>query len=108
MKVMMIVRRAHTAINVCARHLARLAPDVFVAGGSLLLAGCGGAPSVTIAGAYFPAWLLCGLIAVLAAVIARGLMIATRFSNYIPYQLAVCSSIGVIVALVVWQLWMVH
>lgn len=105
---MMIVRRAHTAINVCARHLARLVPVVFVAGGSLSLAGCGGAPSVTIAGAYFPAWLLCGLIAVLAAVIARGLMIATRLSNYIPYPLAVCSSIGILVALLVWQVWVVH
>jgi hypothetical protein len=74
----------------------------------LSLAGCGGAPSVTIAGAYFPAWLLCGLIAVLAAVIARGLMIATRLSNYIPYPLAVCSSIGILVALLVWQVWVVH
>jgi hypothetical protein len=81
---------------------------VFVAGGSLSLAGCGGAPSVTVAGAYFPAWLLCGLIAVFVAVIVRVLMVITGLSNHVPYQLAVCSSIGVIVALVVWQLWMVH
>ncbi len=94
MKEMMIVRRA--------------VPVVFVAGGSLSFAGCGGAPSVTIAWAYFPAWLLCGLIAVLAAVIARSLMIATRLSNYIPYQLAVYSSIGILIALLVWQVWVVH
>jgi hypothetical protein len=74
----------------------------------LSLAGCGGAPSLTIAGAYFPAWLLCDLIAVLVAVIVRVLMVVTGLSNHVPYQLAVCSSIGVIVALVVWQLWMVH
>jgi hypothetical protein len=108
MKVKMIVRRAHTASNVCARHLARPVPVVFVAGGSLSLTGCGGAPSVTVAGAYFPAWLLCGLIAVFVAVIARGLMLVTRLSNHIPYQLAVCSSVGVIVALLVWQVWVVH
>ena len=108
MKVKMIARRAHTASNICARHPARPIWVVFVAGGSLSLAGCGGAPSLTIAGAYFPAWLLCGLIAVLVAVIVRVLMVVTGLSNPIPYQLAVCSSIGIIVALVVWQLWMVH
>lgn len=108
MKAMMNVCRAHTGLDVCARHLARPIRVVCVAGGTLSLAGCGGAPSLTIAGAYFPAWLLCGLIAVFVAVIARGLMLVTRLSNHIPYQLAVCSSIGVIVALLVWQVWVVH
>ena len=96
------------ALNICARHPARPIRVLFVAGGPLSLAGCGGAPSLTIAGAYFPAWLLCGLIAVLVAVIVRVLMVVTGLSNHIPYQLAVCSSIGVLVALVVWQLWMVR
>jgi hypothetical protein len=104
----MIVRRAQVAINVCARHLTRPISAVFVAGESLSLVGCGGAPSVTVAGAYFPAWLLCSLIAVLVAVMVRGVMVATGLSNHIPHQLAVCSSIGLIVALVVWQLWVVH
>ncbi len=108
MKVMMIVRTAHMELNVRARCLTRPISVVFAAGGSLFLVGCDEAPSVTIAGAYFPAWLLCGLIAVLVAVIVRGLMIATRLSNHIPYQLAVCSSIGVIIALLIWQAWVVH
>jgi hypothetical protein len=94
-------------LNDYARHLTRLSV-VFVSGGSLSLVGCGGAPSVTVAGAYFPAWLLCALVAVFVAVITRSLMIVTRLSNHIPYQLAVCSSIGVIVALIVWQVWVVH
>ncbi len=108
MKVMMIVRRVHTPLKTCARRLGRPVPVVFVAGGSLSLSGCGGAPSLTIAGAYFPAWLLCSLITVLVAVVVRVLMVVTGLSNHLPYQLAVCASIGVIVALVVWQLWMVH
>jgi hypothetical protein len=108
MKTMMIARRAHAESNVCGCCLTRPTSVVFVAVESLFLVGCGGAPSVTIAGAYFPAWLLCALIAVLVAVIVRGLMVATGLSNHIPYQLAVCSSIGVIVALVVGQLWVVR
>jgi hypothetical protein len=108
MKVTMIIRRAHKAFNVCARHLTRPISAVFVTGESLTLVGCGGAPSVTIAGAYFPAWLLCALLAVLVAAIVRGLIVVTGLSNHIPYQLAACSSVGVIVALVVWQLWVVR
>ncbi len=104
----MIVRRARTALDVSARHLTRPISIVFLAGESLSLIGCGGAPSVTIAGAYFPAWLLCALIAVLVAVIVWAVMVAIHLSSHIPYQLAVCSSIGVIIALVLWQLWVVH
>jgi hypothetical protein len=108
MKATMIVRRAHVESNVRACRLPRPTSVVFVAVESLSLSGCGGAPSVTIAGAYFPAWLLCALVAVLVAVMIRGLMVVTGLSNHIPYQLAVCSSVGVIVALVVWQLWVVR
>jgi hypothetical protein len=108
MKVMMTVRRAHLESNVCVRHQMRPVSVVFMAGESFFLVGCDGAPSVTIAGAYFPAWLLCAVIAVVVTVIVRILMVVTRLSNHIPFQLAVCSSIGVIVALVVWQLWVAH
>ena len=72
------------------------------------LAACGGAPSVTIAGAYFPAWLLCAVIAVLMAAFIRALMVATRVADYIPYQLAVCCSAGAIVALLLWHFWVAH
>ncbi len=96
------------APNVCASYRTRPLLVVFAAGGLLSLMGCGGAPSITVAGAYFPAWLLCALIAVLVAVMVRALLVITGLSNHVPYQLAVCSSIGVIVALVVWQLWVVH
>ncbi len=108
MKVMTTIRRASTTSDLCFHHLTRSILVVFVAGGSLTLIGCEGAPSVTIAGAYFPAWLLCAIIAVLVAVLARALMVVTGLSNRIPFQLAVCSSVGVLVALMVWWLWVVH
>jgi len=77
-------------------------------GQALCLTSCGGAPSVTIAGAYFPAWLLCAVIAVLVAAFIRVLMVATGLSGYMPYQLAVCCSAGAIVALIVWHFWVAH
>jgi hypothetical protein len=73
-----------------------------------LLSGCSGAPSLTIAGAYFPAWLACAVIGVITTVIARGLMALTHLTTIIPFQLAVCSAIGVLVALAVWLSWTVH
>ena len=86
----------------------RLVATVLLLGQAFCSTGCGGAPSVTIAGAYFPAWLLCAVMAVLVAVFIRALMVATRLANYIPYQLAVCCSVGTIVALIMWHFWVAH
>src|SRR5215813_14383567 len=87
--------------------LTQLVSAMLLLGQTFGSTGCGGAPSVTIAGAYFPAWLLCAVIAVLAAVFIRILMVATGLSNFIPYQLAFCCSVGVIVALILWHVWVV-
>ncbi len=83
-------------------------PCLRLAGGSLLLSGCAGAPSVTVAGAYFPAWLLCAVVSVAVAIVVRGVMVGTGLSNVIPLQLMVCISAGVIVALVIWRFWVVQ
>lgn len=74
----------------------------------VLLNGCSGAPSLALAGAYFPAWLACAVIGVITTVVARGLMASTHLTTVIPFQLAVCSAIGVLVALAVWLSWTVH
>jgi hypothetical protein len=49
-----------------------------------------------------PSWLLCGLIGIAGAVIARVIFVGTGLANTLPYQLAVCAAIGVITALLVW------
>jgi len=38
---------------------------------SLLLAGCGRAPSFDLVGSFFPAWLVCLAVAILLTVLAR-------------------------------------
>ena len=81
---------------------------VLLLGQALSWTGCDGAPSVTIAGAYFPAWLLCAIVAVLVAALIRGVMVATGLANHIPYQLAVCCSAGTIFALILWHFWVGH
>ncbi|MGA2892714.1 MAG: YtcA family lipoprotein [Xanthobacteraceae bacterium] len=70
----------------------------------MTLTGCSGgsAPSFDLFGAFFPAWLLCGIIGIAGAVVARVVFVTTGLANTLPYQLAVCSAIGVITAVLIW------
>lgn len=67
----------------------------------LALAGCAGssAPAAPLLGAYFPAWLIAGLIGVVAAILARVVLAVTGWDAIVPWLLAVCASIGLIVAI---------
>ena len=69
----------------------------------LALSGCG-APSYNLFGAYFPAWMFCALAGIAGALVARLAFVTKGLSSEIPYQLAVCTAIGVIVAILVWLL----
>lgn len=68
------------------------------------LAGCSvsGAPSFDLFGAFFPVWLLCGVIGVASAAITRVALISTGLAGALPYQLAVCTAIGVVAAVLFW------
>ncbi|MGJ7507476.1 YtcA family lipoprotein [Variovorax sp. GT1P44] len=87
------IKHAHTVTTV-------LVPLI-----SFTLTGCAqrGAPSFALFGAYFPAWMLCAFIGILASIGARAVFVATGLSNALPFQLFVCVSIGVCVALLVWS-----
>lgn len=74
---------------------------------ALALSGCAvqGAPSYTLFGAYFPAWMFCAAIGLVAAIVARAFFEATGLSYVLPYQLFVCASIGVCAGLAAGFLW---
>ena len=71
---------------------------------SVCLGSCSasGAPSFDLFGAFFPAWLLCGVIGIVGAGIARVAFVSRGLSNVLPYQLAVCTAIGAITAILFW------
>jgi hypothetical protein len=71
------------------------------------LSGCAvrGAPYYILFGAYFPAWMLCALVGILASIGARIGMVATGLSEQLPYQLFLCASAGVIIAVAAWLAW---
>ena len=69
---------------------------------ALATAGCSGeAPTLTIFGSYFPAWLACAIAGIVAAVIARVLIVVLGLDAILPWQVAVCAAIGAIVAMLV-------
>jgi hypothetical protein len=74
---------------------------VFVA---VSLGGCStaGAPSFDLFGAFFPAWLLCGIVGIAGAVVARVALVSSGLANVLPYQLALCTAIGAVAALLFW------
>ncbi len=71
------------------------------------LSGCAqpGAPSFALFGAYFPAWMLCGMLGILAAIGARAVFVATGLSAALPFQLFVCLAIGASFAFLAWLFW---
>jgi YtcA family len=63
------------------------------------------APDFYVFGAFFPAWMLCGLIAIFAGIFFRIIFVASGLSNVLPFQLFVCTSIGVIAGTLAWSYW---
>jgi YtcA family len=70
-------------------------------------AGCAshGAPSIVLFGAFFPAWMLCAFIGIFGAIAARGIFVAAGLDSVLPFQLFVCSSVGLVVAALTWLTW---
>ena len=85
-----------------ARVAVRFAPMLLAVSG---LCGCAGAPSIPIAGAYFPAWLLCALLGVAGAAVARAVFVMSGVAQLLPLQLFVCTAIGAAFAALLWWVW---
>jgi hypothetical protein len=82
--------------------LSRTAPWLAAA-----LGGCAshGAPSFVIAGSYFPGWMPCSLIGIVSAIAFRIGFVAVGLAHVLPFQLFVCSALGLSCGLLPWLLW---
>ena len=65
--------------------------------------GSYGAPYFSIFGAFFPAWMFCALLGILAAIGVRFVFVASGLASLLPCQLLVCSSLGLCAALCLWS-----
>ena len=71
-----------------------------------LIAGCDGAPSRNILGSYFPSWMVCALVGIVLALVARSVLKATGLLQELPAPLAVLLAFGCAVNFAVWLIWL--
>lgn len=70
------------------------------------LSSCDGAPSRNILGSYFPSWMVCALVGIAAAVIARAILKGTGVLAEVPAPLAVLLAIACAVTFSLWLVWL--
>lgn len=87
----------------------RRAVDRYFVGFSLCIGsgGLGGcrlesAPSYSLFGAFFPAWLLCSVLGLVAAFLFRGVVIAIGIEEAMPLKLLVYTAFGAGLAVWLW------
>jgi hypothetical protein len=71
----------------------------------LVIAGCSHSPTLNLLGSYFPAWMLCALLGVFAAIIIRQILRFYGIDEYVLVPLLTYACFAVSGALLSWLLW---
>ena len=71
-----------------------------------LLGGCEGAPSRNILGSYFPSWMVCALVGIASAFVARALFKASGLLEELPVPFVVMLAIACAVTFAIWLIWL--
>ena len=75
---------------------------------ALPVAGCNYAPTMDLFGSYFPAWMLCAAIGIVAAVIIRQVLAVAGINDYVVAPLLTYAALAVSATLLTWLLWFGH
>ena len=70
--------------------------------GTLLLAGCGRAPSFNILGSFFPAWLICMVVGIVLSAIVHWLLARFRLDQEISWTIIVYPCLAAFFAFTLW------
>ncbi|WP_269933387.1 YtcA family lipoprotein [Aminobacter sp. HY435] len=89
----------------CRRVLRALCPGALLAISATPAAAFAVAPSVPIFGSYFPVWIICAVLGVIAAVIGRQLFIFLGLDEFLPLRLLVYLCLAIGSALAIWFFW---
>ena len=71
----------------------------------LCSAGCSQSPSQNILGSFFPAWILCSAIGIVAAVFCRALLGAVRLHPFVLAPPIAYLAVAVAATLFTWLIW---
>jgi YtcA family len=71
-----------------------------------LLGGCDGAPSRNILGSYFPSWMVCALMGIALALVARAIFKASGLLEELPVPFVVMLAIACAGTFAMWLIWL--
>ncbi|HEY1259846.1 MAG TPA: YtcA family lipoprotein [Stellaceae bacterium] len=74
----------------------------------MALSGCSRAPTMDLFGSYFPAWMLCAVLGVAAAVAIRQILVVAGVSDYVVAPLLTYAALALSATLLAWLLWFGH
>ena len=75
---------------------------------ALPVASCSYAPTMDLFGSYFPAWMLCAAVGIVAAVIVRQILALAGISEYVVAPLLTYAGLAVSATLLAWLFWFGH
>jgi hypothetical protein len=75
---------------------------------ALPVAACSYAPTMDLFGSYFPAWMLCAAVGIVAAVIIRQILAVAGINDYVVAPLLTYAGLAVSATLLAWLLWFGH
>lgn len=77
-----------------------------VALAATFLAGCSGAPTVSILGSFFPSWMLCAIAGMILAVVAKQVLALAGVDKSLPAPLLVYLAFTAAFTFLLWLLWL--
>ena len=75
---------------------------------ALPVAACSHSPTMDLLGSYFPAWMLCAVIGIVASVIIRQILAVAGINDYVVAPLLTYAGLAVSATLLAWLLWFGH
>ena len=75
---------------------------------ALPVAACNYAPTMDLFGSYFPAWMLCAAVGIVAAIIIRQILAVAGINDYVIAPLLTYAALAVSATLLAWLVWFGH
>ena len=75
---------------------------------ALPVAACSYSPTMDLLGSYFPGWMLCAAVGIVAAIIIRQILAVAGINDYVVAPLLTYAGLAVSDTLLAWLLWFGH
>ena len=75
---------------------------------ALPVAACSYSPTMDLLGSYFPGWMLCAAVGIVAAIIIRQILAVAGINDYVVAPLLTYAALAVSATLLAWLVWFGH